>query len=534
MPVPEPTNALGLWEKVKGYSGWPQTNEDTVRILAGDLHKAGHAFVEKSRFAIEELASTWPDRPGNTLHDRVRYRLSTSAETGSELHTLGGRADNFAREVEGVKRDISTLIDQNLEPYSTIGLLPLIGPAVQEAFAVKLAAQVNTYMQEGAARITGAGGVPLGKPSAPPPGGSPADVNTWWNALLESERQAIRDNSPDLIRNLDGIPAQERHNANVKVLDREIDALKAREAELLRERQEQRGPRYPVSNPELAEVQDRLRGLEAIKQRIAELPPGTPGADRPKAFLLGFDTAGTGKAIVSIGNPDTAANVATLVPGMLTDLGSTGEEIRRVDELYGHTAKAGSPSTAVVSWIGYDAPRDILGSTSESYALEGKGTLDRFQDGLRATHEGPPSRNTVIGHSYGSTTVGHAARDGLAVDKVVLLASPGTGADSVSDFRLDGVDPSEYGTRVYASVAPDDFIHMANTEISAGFPNLSGIAPQQPILVDPLHGPDPTDPEFGATVFNAPAGYGDPHNEAYFAQDSPVLDNLGRIIAGTE
>ena len=161
------------------------------------------------------------------------------------------------------------------------------------------------------------------------------------------------------------------------------------------------------------------------------------------------------------------------------------------------------------------------------------GALDRFQDGLRATHEGLPSRNTVIGHSYGSTTVGHALRDGLAVDKAVLLASPGTGANSVSDFRLDGVDPSEYGTRVYASVAPDDFIHIANKEVNIGVPSLGGVAPA-PILVDPLHGPDPAARKFGATVFPAPAGYGDPHNEAYFAGNSPVLDHLGRIIAGIE
>src|SRR5256885_2058344 len=146
------------------------------------------------------------------------------------------------------------------------------------------------------------------------------------------------------------------------------------------------------------------------------MPPALTGksptrcADcRQQAFLPGIDTAGNGRAIVAMGNPDTAANVATYVPGTGARLEMAGADMDRSDRMLASATKAGSPSTSVITWIGYDAPQSIPSAASESYAEGAKKDLDRFQDGLRATHEGPPSHNTVLGHSYGSTVIGHTA-----------------------------------------------------------------------------------------------------------------------------
>src|SRR5205823_1739984 len=76
--------------------------------------------------------------------------------------------------------------------------------------------------------------------------------------------------------------------------------------------------------------------------------------------------------------------------------------------------------------------------------------LHRFQAGLRATHTGPRSHNTVVGLSYGTTVVGltgHAY--GLDADDIVLLGSPGTGVAHAADL---GLDPGH----VWASTAAHD------------------------------------------------------------------------------
>ncbi|MFD8492808.1 alpha/beta hydrolase [Amycolatopsis sp. NPDC059657] len=52
-------------------------------------------------------------------------------------------------------------------------------------------------------------------------------------------------------------------------------------------------------------------------------------------------------------------------------------------------------------------------------------------------NQGDPSHNTTVGHSYGTTVIGHAARDEhLAVDDIVFVASPGVGVNHASELGL--------------------------------------------------------------------------------------------------
>jgi hypothetical protein len=82
----------------------------------------------------------------------------------------------------------------------------------------------------------------------------------------------------------------------------------------------------------------------------------------------------------------------------------------------------------------------------------------------------------MTGHSYGSTTIGIAARDeGLDVDNMIFVGSPGVGVDNASDL---GIDPDH----VWSSTNPDDVIQYGT-----------------------VHGTDPTSEDFGGNTFTSDA-----------------------------
>jgi len=309
------------------------------------------------------------------------------------------------------------------------------------------------------------------------------------------------------IGQLDGVPAVVRDRANRSILANLEGRLRADEIRLLG-----RADLSEAEKKQLADIQAKLDGLLAIRSRLTD---GT----KPQAFVLGLDTNGNGRAIIASGNPDTAVNVATYVPGTGANLGSVSGLMDRSDRMYNSAIRKGSPSTAVITWVGYDAPQDLLQAAGEADADKAKKDLDRFQDGLRATHQGVPSHNTAIGHSYGSTVVGHAARDGvLNVDDVVFVGSPGVGVDHARDLNM----PPEH---VHATVADHDMIKLTNAH---------GMGP------DPL-GPSPATADFGGDVFTSKPGTEGPwqhlgysfaaHSE-YWDENNDSLANLGLVIAG--
>jgi len=185
--------------------------------------------------------------------------------------------------------------------------------------------------------------------------------------------------------------------------------------------------------------------------------------------------------------------------------------------------------TAAVTWLGYEAPQGLASAASDGYAEDAAGDLQKFQDGLRATHEGAASNNTLIGHSYGSTAVGEAAQYGdgqLDVDNVVLIGSPGVNADSVSELQL----PED--ADVYASTAENDIINNvygADVALNAqGLPD--------------IHGTPPVDDSFGAETFESdpgdegsgPGGTSVKAHSQYWDPRSDSLKSMARIVTGKE
>ncbi|HET9953499.1 MAG TPA: alpha/beta hydrolase [Polyangiaceae bacterium] len=364
----------------------------------------------------------------------------------------------------------------------------------------------------------------------PKPGTDATAVRTWWNGLPESERQRLIQQDPAAVGQLDGVPAAARDEANRILLARAPSELKAQQEALQAElRRELASPSANMSrvnhlHAEIERVQRNIQGVEALNDRLSH----TGGEAKGQALLLGFDTRGEGHAIVASGDPDHAGNVVTYVPGTTAKLAGIGGDQLRSDRMANRANEIDPASHTVgVTWLGYDAPQSIPSAASDRYAKEGSEALSDFQAGLRATHEGPPSHNTVIGHSYGSTVVGVAAHDhGLSADEMVFVGSPGVGVDHAKDLGIDA-------QHVWSSHAPNDPIQY--TEVGSATGPLIGTPPPSRMPF----GINPSSSEFGARTFTSQSGGHSGYWDTTAAGSgeytaSTSLDNIAHIVVGQD
>ncbi|WP_431870468.1 alpha/beta hydrolase [Nocardiopsis eucommiae] len=277
------------------------------------------------------------------------------------------------------------------------------------------------------------GDVPLGEIAG---NANPGAVNTWWNSLSDSERESAMAEHPDLLRDLDGIPAAVRDRLNREHLDTEIEELEEEVARAQEERDEAMGAvtdteggtaAYSAQN-ELTELKEDLELLTELRNSLED--------ETKDMYLLALDGQGSGRSIISEGNPDFADNVATLVPGMTNSWKDIPETMARGENLNSHVPGG---DTAVISWHGYAAPFNGEGSENQfNYGAAGE-DLAAFQEGLRATHEkDKPSNNSVFGHSWGTMVVGHGdsktGEHGLNADSIAFVGGPGAGVESAAEF----------------------------------------------------------------------------------------------------
>ena len=317
----------------------------------------------------------------------------------------------------------------------------------------------------------------IGVPDHPNKNWTPSQNAAWWNSLSGKQQQHLIDHCPDEIRHLDGLPATARDQANRHALKGWVDAngdehkgaLEYARGKLKEARDNS------ASEEEIEQLKEKVADLEAIDRQ-------TDNDDRARkglapAYLLDFDydeKYHRTTAIVSSGNPDTASYVSTLVPGIGTHVGSDLKKYMDANEnLKAQTAHTGvDPSrVATISYLGYVAPEGpggkIYQAANIGYANRAAPDLARFEEGLRASGNanGHSFTNTVIGHSYGSTTAGKAMTQVAegTVDNFIMCGSPGGGAESIDQYNVpeghvyessipegdavQGLGPdSEYGT----------------------------------------------------------------------------------------
>ncbi|MFF2716644.1 alpha/beta hydrolase [Streptomyces sp. NPDC058011] len=303
----------------------------------------------------------------------------------------------------------------------------------------------------------------------PPKGGSPKENAAWWKGLSPQEQSAQLALNAASVGALDGLPAETRDEANRMVLAQSRAQVELELAKIPPEPTKY-SPNPNGSYPAVIQNDSWSKWNEKYGERNAQLLKTRGGMNSiqerfdktgeeglPEAYLLGFSTEGNGRAIVANGNPDTADHQAIYVPGTTSNLGSIGGDISRMANVWrvaNEEADGGTVST--ITWLGYDAPQNIVkDSPFGHYADDGAPAYNRFIDGLDAsrTADSDPHR-TAIGHSYGTTLIGSAARQGdLNVDDVILAGSPGVQVSKAE--QMDVPEGHVWNQEADGDIVPD-------------------------------------------------------------------------------
>ena len=292
------------------------------------------------------------------------------------------------------------------------------------------------------------------------PAWSPEEVSVWWALLSESEREALINKDPEKYGNLNGIDMASRARANELALNGHLDAAGNRIPgtgliektqneldELNQEIDRMRENGQEVSSDLLDKqenLQNRLADLNAISEQLGS---------NAGATLLVLEPGNLGenvRAAIAIGDVDNAQHVATFVPGMGSNFRDNGRlNVEFAKNLKWAADTYGAPtdgSVATIAWMGYEAPPDIVKTwdtsvTSIDKAEAGAEKLNGFVTGIHSwrSERGLDVHQSVIPHSYGSTTAGIAMRDigeGV-VDELVYTGSPGAGVSAVGTLGVD-------------------------------------------------------------------------------------------------
>ena len=287
----------------------------------------------------------------------------------------------------------------------------------------------------------------------PNPKWTPSQVNDWWTSLTDAQRQNIINKHPAWIGNLNGIPMNDRHQANLvwlPIMQAEID-----------KRVEDYEPKetmgyYTAGYTAMLQRQKDIHALSAMFLDDEGKPKLLDDEGKPKPVdgrtLLVLDNSGDHfRAAVASGDVDNAAHVVVSTPGMSSTVenglasseGKPAKYVNGTENIMKESGLAwstgddkGQEAVAGVTWLGYDAPTaDNVLSSGE--ATEGGKYLADFYDGLQETHHGDPHL-MAAGHSYGSLVNGYALQESSSspVDDLSVWGSPGVGTMDASDLHM--------------------------------------------------------------------------------------------------
>jgi hypothetical protein len=509
------------------------------------------AQVAAQRAALAQLTSGWRGDAAAAALARAEKDLQRLLGLQIRLQVLQSALNSGGTQLSALRTHIldaagqatalGGLVSDDGSVQAT-GIGDFMTPALAAAYTALLRKLLETFdavdQATASALTTAAPQAPprASGPKIPDPGADPQQVNQWWESLSPQERQGLADEAPERIGNLNGIPVAIRDDANRRVLNRDLDRVRqaAANARVSNEAVLADPGRYELTQRDVTRYRNAEQveiGIDFNGQPDANHVPKNPislHSYQPEAF------GGQGRAALAIGNPDEADNTAVLVPG-------TGNSVRdrylvKPDALnVYHEMQSADPAkrNSVMLWMGYDAPDSPtdLRIAQTDLARQGGSMLASDVNALDVTNGAKDSHVTVIGHSYGSTTVADAAAGfGMHTDDVVLIGPPGTDlAKSAADFHLPD------GAHVYVGAASSDPVtHLGSKHIPiTPFPPTPFDTPSAGIPVG--LGTDPTLDGFGSTRFKAEVPgltnpFGD-HSE-YFTGGSESLYAIGDITSG--
>ena len=547
-----------------------------ISDLAEAFHTAGRCTTERDNAfeaARRRFESAWTHENGeNPINDSAEVQRMTTAlgAQSAQLPKIGLDLENIAAALAEAQRAAGTqiatleaelqqlddLIGQAVELEKNSHLSAddrsaldafirvseddavrdtkaVLGPlqSIRNGYSDFLTTALTTLRTDGydPSVIQGADAQKLHQPiPLPPPETSAEDVNRWWKSLSpEQQKHLIADHVPEL-GNLNGIPVDVRGAVNTSVMNDDLHRVEdlAKNGVSVNDMLGDPG-RYGLSPSAVVRYNNACRAREGLA-KSAEAVDKWPG-NHPPVFLLRYEPeafGGEGAAAIAIGNPDTAANTAVLVKG----LGSGMREgtLANPDgvRLYEESARADwGKETAVVMWVGYDAPNTWHdpGLYEPNMARTGGQLLAAYVNALAVTHQGAPTHMTVVGHSYGSTVVSDAAAAyGMHTNDVVLVGSPGTHlAHSAADLHLSP------GGHLFVGAASGDPVtwspgHVRGPGVFG--PTLGGL------------GDDPAVDGYGSTRFEAenPPYTTNPiyDHSHYFDNGSESLFSMADVVSG--
>lgn len=415
--------------------------------------------------ALDRLRVAWQGAAGEAAIAKAEQNLTTQLQLRFRLEAVQKALGTGGAQLGATRDGLMDLVGMLGATGWTItddgrAIAPIF-PAVLKYFEPGFTAVIQRLLQlfgeidattAGAIRTAIGGSAPATPPGTPlpappPPGASAEQISQWWNTLRPADQQRLMDTAPRGLGNLDGLPVEVRDQANRTVMDRDIARVQnAANANGASAEQVANNPQlYGLNRADVLAYQHGIKARQGLKHQSEGDVPTRPRT----AYLFGYDPLaydGQGTAAIAIGNPDDADNIGVIVPGTGSSLASDWLSSGRNDgiNLYDQMSKADpAKKNAVIMWMGYDAPDSFIDPriANPELARAGGDLLAADVNSLHVTHTGAGQPNiTVLGHSYGSTTVADAfAGSNMQATNAVLLGCPGTDlAQSASDFNLQG------------------------------------------------------------------------------------------------
>ncbi|HEY1529797.1 MAG TPA: alpha/beta hydrolase [Galbitalea sp.] len=330
------------------------------------------------------------------------------------------------------------------------------------------------------------------------------EVSTLWTSLGSSARTNLEKAAPRLVGGLDGFPVDIRNAANRDWVKQSIAALNRT---------------LPSEDGRVLAESDQHE-LHMLTMVQAALKPTKGG---PARSLLSADTDGQGKAVIVLGNLQSADYVTYLVPGMFYTVDGqlsawTGDaadlytqQTAWLKRLSATDPSAAHKTVAVVAWMGYQTP-DLTNIGSLDLANQARDALSSSVESLQLQRAGNLPYTTIVAHSYGSTAALMALTQyNFSVNALVLVGTPGSAAQSAKDLHVDK-------TNVWV-----------------------GSAAWDPVPTSAFFGSDPSSPSYGAhtmgvgggtdVITGAKLGQSLGHNE-YFDPGTESVRNMALIGIG--
>ncbi|MFJ4297602.1 alpha/beta hydrolase [Curtobacterium sp. NPDC089689] len=268
----------------------------------------------------------------------------------------------------------------------------------------------------------------------------PETVQAWWDGLggrgSAGEHSAAQDALitalPAVIGNLNGVPYWARDQANRLAAQRAY----AQAEDALRTARDRYTKSIGTAGQGAAghALGDALERRNQLKNFTAGARTTLPLDESTPRQMVTFHDEQPPLGAFSVGDLDTADGVSFVVPGMGSSLADTTQYLRAAGNVVLTQQQGGSENTAVVSWLGYEAPPNAAttgntGVFGESYAERGAAKLAEDLRGFHATR--PDAQLDVVAHSYGSTMAAITLHDNpdLGVHSFTTLGSAGIPRD---------------------------------------------------------------------------------------------------------